>query len=428
MRIESERVFALASFLPFTKSLSQNAFLRAVRHSFFAILPFLLAVSFLDVLINLILNPAGFVMAETGLNVGNFLTGASGSDYLSHPFVVIMTELNRMVGLGYGLLSMIFTMSLSRRLAEILDADTLMTSLCALCAFLFLIPAASGNGEFVEYVAGRRFLPAFLVAVIASYIYAYISKLKICLYEPLPHLPENLSKFYTAALPVTLTIIALAFLSIVAGEIAELFLTFLAKAIPDSFWQNPLTAFSYQGIIGLLWWLGFPGYGFVTNIEEIAYIPAQLSNQSGETAYIFTSGFFESTALHILGLIIAIFVFSKHGNWRKVALVALPCAVFNIQDPIMFCLPVILNPVFFIPYIIAPIANAALGYIAILWGIVPVFTEVVPWTMPMIFSGSLGAGSYMGGALQVAWLVMDIFIYAPFVITANMLEFGEDEQ
>ena len=46
----------------------------------------------------------------------------------------------------------------------------------------------------------------------------------------------------------------------------------------------------------------------------------------------------------------------------------------------------------------------------------------------MIFSGSLGTGSYMGGALQVASLVMDIFIYAPFVITANMLEFGEGEK
>ena len=229
MNIESERVFALASFLPFTKSLSQNRFLKAVRHSFFAILPFLLAVSFLDVLINLILNPTGFVMAENGLNVGSFFTGASGADYLSHPFVVIMKELNRMVGLGYGLLSMIFTMSLSRRLAEIWDADTLMTSLCALCAFLFLIPAASGDGEFVDYIAGRRFLPAFLVAVIASYIYAYVSKTKICLYEPLPHLPKNLSKFYTAALPVTLTMVALAFLSIIAGGVAEFFLNFLAE-------------------------------------------------------------------------------------------------------------------------------------------------------------------------------------------------------
>lgn len=428
MKIESERMFARVSFLPFTKSLSQNRFLRAVRHSFFAILPFLLAVSFLDVLINLILNPVGPVMAEAGLNLGYFLTGAMGSDYLAHPFVVVMTELNRMVGLGYGLLSMIFTMSLSRRLAEIWGADTLMTSLCALCAFLFLIPTATESGGFVDYVAGRRFLPAFLVAVIASRIYAYISNLKICAYEPLPHLPKNLSKFFTSALPVTLTMVILAVLSLIAGGITESFINFISRTVPENFWQNPLVAFSYQGFIGLLWWLGFPGYGFVTNIEEIAYIPAQLSNQAGETSYIFTSGFFESTALHILGLLIAIFVFSKHGNWRRVALVSLPCALFNIQDPVMFCLPVILNPVFFLPYIAAPVANAALGYIAVLWGIVPTFAEVVPWTMPMIFSGSLAAGSYMGGLLQVAWLVMDIFIYAPFVITANMLDFGEDEK
>ena len=428
MKMESEKVFATATFLPFTKRLSQNKYLRAVRHSFFAILPFLLAVSFLDVIMSLILSPTGPVMAETGLNLGYRITNATGSDYFSHPLIVLLMEGNKMVGLGYGLLSMIFTMSLSRRLAEIWDANTLMTSLCALAAFLFLIPIAATDNGVVDYVAGRRFLPAFFVAVIASRLYASISKLKICQTEPLPHLPKNLALCINTALPVTLTIVSLALLSLAAGSTIDSVVYYLTNNVSDSFWQNPIVAMLYQGLIGLLWWFGFPGYGFVTNIEEIAYIPAQISNQAGETSYIFTSGFFDAVTLHILGLVIAIFVFSKHENWRRVALVSLPCAIFNIQDPIMFCLPVILNPVFFLPYITAPVANTILGYFAILWGIIPAFNEVIPWTMPLVIGGMLGTNSYMGGALEVAWLVMDIFIYAPFVITANMLELGDEEK
>lgn len=428
MKMESEKVFATATFLPFTKRLSQNKYLRAVRHSFFAILPFLLAVSFLDIIMNLILSPMGPVMAESGLNLGYRITSATGDEYFSHPFIVLLMEGNKMIGLGYGLLSMIFTMSLSRRLGEIWGANTLMTSLCALAAFLFLIPFASNSENVVDYIAGRRFLSAFLVTIIASKLYASISKLKICQYEPLPHLPKNLSIFFTSALPVTITIVILALMSLAAGTVTDSITLFIKNNVPESFWQNPITAFLYQCIIGLLWWFGFPGYGFITNIEEIAYVPAQLSNQAGETSYIFTSGFFDAVSLHILGLVIAIFVFSKHENWRRVALVSLPCATFNIQDPIMFCLPVILNPVFFIPYITAPAANTILGYVAILWGIVPVFAESIPWTMPMILGGILGTNSFMGAALEVVWLIMDIFIYAPFVITANMLELGDEEK
>ena len=88
-----------------------------------------------------------------------------------------------------------------------------------------------------------------------------------------------------------------------------------------------------------------------------------------------------------------------------------------------------LNPLFLLPYLLAPLANTFIGWLAISYGIVPVFQTAVPWTMPLFLNGAMGTGSFMGGILQIVWLVMDIFIYAPFVITANMIEFsGEREE
>ena len=86
-----------------------------------------------------------------------------------------------------------------------------------------------------------------------------------------------------------------------------------------------------------------------------------------------------------------------------------------------------LNPIFLIPYVLAPLANTLAGWLAISWGIVPVFKYVVPWATPMLFSGTIGTGSLMGGVLQVIWLIMDIFIYAPFVIASNLLQENEEK-
>ncbi|MBO6178440.1 MAG: PTS sugar transporter subunit IIC [Selenomonadaceae bacterium] len=428
MKMGSAEMFQGASFLPFARHLANNRYLRAVRHSFFAILPFLLAVSLIDVIVGLIFSPFGPIFGEKGLNLGFIITGLTGEEYLQHWAVSLMVQCRRMIDLGYGMLSIVFTMSLSRRLAEIWGADTLMTSLCALAAFLFFIPVDTAlESDISQYTMGRRFLPAFVVAIVASRIYAWVSSRSFSKHEALPFLPKNLARFFNAGIPVTITFVILTVLSLLFGATVSSVVDFIKENVPLSIYQHPIFAFSYQGLVSLLWWFGFPGYGFTSTIQEIAYYPAQLSNQVGDTSYIFTSGFFNAGTLHILGLIIAILVFSNHKKWRRVAFVSIPCAFFNIQDPLMFCLPVILNPVFFIPYISAPIANIALGYVAILWGIVPAFSESVPWTMPVILSGIIGTDSFMGGALEVVWLITDIFIYAPFVITANMLEFGEDE-
>ena len=126
--------------------------------------------------------------------------------------------------------------------------------------------------------------------------------------------------------------------------------------------------------------------------------------------------------MHILGLIIALLVFSRNESWRSVAKFSLPAMLFNIQEPSVFGLPIMLNPLFLIPYVLAPLANTVVGWLAISWGIVPIFKFVVPWATPMIFSGTIGTGSVMGGVLQVIWLVLDIFIYAPFVIVSNRLQ------
>lgn len=66
---------------------------------------------------------------------------------------------------------------------------------------------------------------------------------------------------------------------------------------------------------------------------------------------------------------------------------------FNIQEPLAFGLPIVLNPLILVPYVLVPIVNTVIGYLSISFGLVPVFKYVVPWTMPLFFGGTIGTGS-----------------------------------
>ena len=429
MNVGCEDVFWGARLLPFAVGLYKNKYLRAVRHSIFTIMPFLLAVSFLDILESLVLDPWSPVMSDAGMNLGYWLTGGlSGDAYRQHGTVQAMVSCRHIVSLGYEMVSVAFAMVLTKKLSKLWGADGNMASFCTLAAFFLWQPQTVViQGDWVDYFAGRRFLPSLFAAFLSAWLFSRFMR-EERLQLKLPKQLRGETARYLSAFPsMLLTLLALILFSLGSDMVLQAAGAWLRTAVPLEIFQHPAMVFLYQFIVWVLWWFGLPGYGATSVVQEVVYAPAQASNQLGDTAFVFTSGFFEAGVMHVLGLMIAILVFSKHENWRSVSKFSLPAMFFNIQEPVIFCLPVVLNPLFLLPYLLAPLANTMLGWIAISWGIVPVFHTGVSWTMPMLLSASMGTGSFMGGVLQAVWLVMDIFIYAPFVITANMLDFRDEE-
>lgn len=365
-------------------------------------------------------------MGSQWLNLGFWLTGGlSGETYLNSDFVTTLNSYRQIIGVAYGIISIIITITLATKLADIFHSDKLLTSFCALSSFLLISNPISKNGNFIDYFAQNGFFSAFFITFTTSIFFAYISKKKRLQIKTPKYLPDEFSRYLQQTLPILLTFLCFSILSMAINFIrfnSDEFMTYLATL---TIFQRPIFVIFYQFVVWILWWLGIPGYGVTSSVLEIAYIPAQLSNQIGDTSAIFTTGFFEAGVIHVMGLMIAILVFSQHESWRSVSKFSLPVMMFNVQEIFIFGLPVILNPIFLVPYILAPIANVFIGWIAISWGIVPIFQIDIPWTMPLFLSAAIGTHSLMGGILQVVWLVMDIFIYAPFVITANALEMEE---
>ena len=413
--------------IPRVEQFYNNKYLTAIRRTFYVLIPFWLTMSTLDVINNLILNPKGFVMSSQGLNLGFWLTGGlSGEDYLNSNFADVLNTYNSIMDIGYEIITVLIVSILSKHLSEIFDSDKYLTIFCSLAAFLIMSPISVYDADEVrDYFSRRGYFSAFLIAFVSSWIFAKLSKIKKILIKTPKSAPAEFSKYISLTLPIFLTLLTFSIFSLIVALLqtnAESMETYLSNL---EIFQEPIFVIIYQFVVWFLWWLGIPGYAVMSKVMEIAYIPAQLSNQIGETSAIFTTGFFEAGVIHVLGLMIAILVFSQHENWRSISKFGLPAMFFNIQEIFIFGLPVILNPIFLVPYLLAPIANVIVGYVAISWGIVPIFQIDIPWTMPLILSATIGTHSIMGGILQIVWLIMDIFIYAPFVITANSIEMEE---
>lgn len=435
-----------AVMMPIAGKVSSNKYLLAMRDSFSMLLPFIIVGSFFGIMEWVVLDPWGTVLGPDGMNLGASITGLTGDAYKASGFVATLQILqglcNNVVTVGFGVFSFLLVVAFAYRLGGIWGGDKFSTALTATGAFIIMTPqqivtkAGEKLGGFdMNYFGNKGVLTAIIVATIASWLFVKLSnneKMKIKMPETVP---PAVAKSFEVLVPVFFT---LGFFTVFSTILANC--QFMGSACLNdliySLIQAPLMGFSqglgfsilYQAIVWFFWWFGIHGHNVTAAIQNMVYMPAQLANQAGDASYIFSNGFFEAGLMHIMGLVIAILIFSKKDSWRAVAKLGAPAMFFNIQEPIAFGLPIVLNPLLLVPYVLVPLVNTVIGYVAISIGLVPIFKYVVPWTMPLFFGGTIGTGSVMGGLLQVVWLLVDIAIYAPFVIAGNKVKDEYDEE
>lgn len=108
-------------------------------------------------------------------------------------------------------------------------------------------------------------------------------------------------------------------------------------------------------------------------------------------------------------------LFCKSKRVLELGKLSLVAGIFNINEPIVFGLPIVLNPIIAIPFILVPIMNIILTYIAMSMGMFPPCNGInIPWTMPVVISGFL-ATNWVGALFQAFLLILGVFIYLPFI-------------
>ncbi|MEG0473830.1 MAG: PTS transporter subunit EIIC, partial [Solibacillus sp.] len=185
-------------------------------------------------------------------------------------------------------------------------------------------------------------------------------------------------------------------------------------------------------IPAFLWTLGVHGANIIEpfmqtiNADAIAQNVAAL--QAGETApYIINKPFFDAFVNMggsgtTIALIIAIFIFArKNKQYSTVGKLSAGPGLFNINEPLLFGLPIVLNPILFIPFILTPMVNVSIAYFATKMGLVPAAIASIPWTIPPVLNGFLVTQHWSGAVLSLVLLVISVLIYLPFIAMANRM-------
>lgn len=179
--------------------------------------------------------------------------------------------------------------------------------------------------------------------------------------------------------------------------------------------NNYGSALLMMGSESLMWFFGIHGGGVMEQVMTLVFTPANL-----DPTAIVSRTFLDTFALiggcgTALSLFIAMLLFEKRKESRAIlGTVALPI-LFNVNEPLVFGLPIIFNPILVIPFMVTPLVSITIAYLATVIGFMPITTTEVAWTTPIFISGYAATGSWRGAFVQLIIVVVGVLIYAPFV-------------
>lgn len=190
---------------------------------------------------------------------------------------------------------------------------------------------------------------------------------------------------------------------------------------------NPLSfhdGLIYELVRGFLWGMGIHGHDFLQSYQSGLY-DLSVANMAdwrnlGDELNIISTNFYDfftgiGGAGNTLGLVLCILLFGRCEGYRLLAKIVLIFSLFNINEPILFGIPVILNPIMLIPFMLTPLLSYLLAYSAISSGLIAPLTEVQPWITPPVLSGYLASGGEWSVALfQLGLIGLSMLFYYPF--------------
>jgi cellobiose PTS system EIIC component len=333
----------------------------------------------------------------------------------------------------FAILSIFIAFSVAYNLAKAYNVDELQAGFGSLAAFILLSPLTEdGAGIMTNWIGSKGLFVAIIVAIVSTEIYRKIIQKNWVIKMP-PGVPPAVAKPFMALIPAGVVLI-------VAGGAQFLFAHGFQTSFSEFLYTNlqkPFQSMSdtlpavilLQFSKSILWFFGLHGSNILSPLVNSVYLPNLEENislfQQGVSAYdlpnIATTTFFDvfvsiggtGAGLALIG---AVFAVAKQQQLRGVGKLAVPGALFNINEPIMFGVPVVLNPILFIPYMLTPMVLVTIAYLATAIGLVPHTATLVPFTTPIIIGGYLATGGSVAGAvLQVVNLAVAIIIYLPFI-------------
>lgn len=409
--------------MPLAEAIGKNKYLMAVRDGFLVSTPLLIAGSIFLVIANFPLKVWTQWLSSVVVNAN---TGETLASFLSKPSDATFT-----------IMAVFAVMGIAYSFAKSMKTNPLFCSAVALMSWLMLMPYfVSGTveagevtlrGLSLDWLGAKGIFVGILCAFVSVHIYSWVERKGWVIKMP-AGVPPTVVESFSALIPSVVVMSVFFVINLVFGAFGT-----NAFQVIFEFLQTPLlnlgdtlgamiTAYIF---LHLFWFFGVNGGSVVAAVFNPILQTLSLENLEffrtgvGE-GHIICQQFQDLFATFggagsTLSLIIAMILFCKSKRITQLGKLALVPGIFNINEPIIFGLPIVLNPTMLIPFMLVPTINIIISYFAMSLGFIPICSGVnIPWTCPLGISGFF-ATNWLGGVLQILLLILGVIIYMPFI-------------
>ncbi|WMJ86412.1 PTS sugar transporter subunit IIC [Anaerocolumna sp. MB42-C2] len=411
--------------------LSQVRYLEGLQRTFITLMPYMV----LGATATLILNLSGLFAEGTGLNMPGV---AAAIDSVINPCRPWLTQI---VFVTINLLAMIAAILNGYFLGEYYNkkdsnVTAVASAVVAMIAFLSFIDFSklSENFDWPAYILGSPSLfGGLLISIFAVEIYRFLIGRKITIKMP-EAVPPMIASAFTSMIPVCAVIV---FCTLIGQGLGSFdFLSMLNKG----------TAYLVVGGSGpvaqgigfvldrILWFVGLHGSNIVSSVMQPIWTTMITDNINAfaahkEIPFMFTEqwiNFYVRCSVFPIALLCTM---SKVKRFKVLGKLSLPGTIFNIAEPVMYGLPVVLNPLMFVPWVLGfavlYVFNAILGVL----GITPAVIAMTVWTMPVPLASFIGTGfNIIAPIITLINIVIIFFMFLPFFKVMEKQVLKEEEQ
>lgn len=398
---------------PFFEKISRNIYLRAIRDGFIAGMPVILFSSI-------------FILIAYVPNAFGFHWSPEIESLLMTPYNYSMGILGMFVA---GTTAKALTDSMNRNMESTNQINYISTMLASIIGFIIMAAEpAEGGGFLTGFMGTKGLLTAFIAAFVTVNVYKVCVKNNVSIRMP-EEVPPNISQVFKDLIPFTLSIVLLYILELVIHgimgvNVAESIGTLLAPLFRAADGYLGITIIF--GAYAFFWFVGIHGPSIVEPaIAAITYANVETNLQllqagmhadkvltSGTQMFIVTMGGTGAT-------LVVPFMFmwlTKSKRNRAIGRASVVPTFFGVNEPILFGAPIVLNPVFFVPFILAPIVNVWIFKFFVDVLKMNSFTANLPWTTPAPLGLILGTNfQFLSFVLAILLIVVDTAIYYPFI-------------
>ena len=422
--------------MPMAEAIGKNKYLTSIRDGFLISTPLLIAGSIFLVIANLPIPGFAEWCASIPIADGTLAT------YLAKPSDATFT-----------IMAIFATFGIAYSYATQIKTDKVFSAAAALMAWFLIMPYtvtgtvevdgatvdAALSGIPLGWVGAKGIFVGIFCAFAATAVYAWVKNRGWVIKMP-AGVPPTVTESFSSLIPITVTMTLFFLINVVFGlfgtNVFDIVFTFL---------QTPLLGLGDTlgaMIVAYLFLHAFWFFGINGGSVVGAVFNPILQTLAAENLEFFRTGVGEGHIIcqqfqdlfatfggcgSTLSLLIAMILFCKSARIKQLSRLAFVPGIFNINEPIVFGLPIVMNPVIIIPFILVPTVNIIISYFAMDWGIVPICSGVqIPWTMPLGISGLL-ATNWVGGVLQILLLILGVFIYLPFIKTIDNQYLHDEE-